>query len=152
MAEDGPPHEAHRDRRRGGDRADVQAMQAGDGVFTHPEAFTVAIPLQLAVAGIGPQAVTAVFQKLQAPVPVIATQLGVGRCAADGRVARLRVQPRPAGQAGEVLQQHIEGCHRWFALFHQPIAETATHGAEFQQFQGVGGHEQHLGGPPWQVG
>ena len=57
-----------------------------------------------------------------------------------------------AGQAGEVLQQHIEGKLRGAAVLHQAVFQAAPHGAHLQQLQGVGGHKQHLGGASWAVG
>ena len=151
MAEHGTPHEAHRDRWCSGDRADVQPVQPCDGAVPHPEALHRFIPFQFPVAGIGRQAVAAVFQKAKAPVPVLLSQVGEGGTAADGPQRLLRVETRSAGEAREVLQQHIKRGLRWFALFHEPFLESAANSTEFEQLQSIRGHEQHLGGSARQV-
>ena len=148
MAEHRSPHETHRDRRGGGDRADVQPMQAGDGFFAHPEAFGLRIPFEFSVTGIRAKAVSALFQELQAPVPIITAEVCIGSTASHGVVAGFGFQARAAGQAGEVLQQHIEGRHRRLALLHQSFAKAPANGAQFQQLQCIGWHEQHLGRAP----
>jgi hypothetical protein len=65
LAQHRTAHEAHRDRAIRGDRADVEAVQAGDRRLPHPK--TQGLPgaveaLQLLITRIGPEAVTAVMK------------------------------------------------------------------------------------------
>ena len=120
MAEHGAAHKAHRDGPIGGDGADVQAMHSGDRLFLHQ--IEIALALELAVARIGTKAVAAVLEEAQAPLPVAIAELAVAPGGADRCQGLGRFESRAAGQAGEVLQQHVDRCRRWLARLHQPLA------------------------------
>ena len=142
MAEHRPAHVAHRDGAVGGDRADLKPVEAGDGGLFDPVAEGGAfgwLALQLAEAGIGPKTLAPLLQEAQAPVPLVAGQLAEAPAAAHRFPFPLRLEARTAGQAGEVLQQHIQRCLGRCAVFHQPCRQSPPHRAHFQQFQGVGG-------------
>ena len=151
MAEHSTTHKAHGDRRCGRDRSNVETVQPGDGFLANPVALACLLPLELAVAGVGTEALSALLQKQHAPVPILLAQLGVGRTAAHGLQGLFRVEARAAGQPREVLQQHIQRGFRRLALFHQPLRQSPTHSTEFEQLERIGGHEQHLGCSAGQV-
>ena len=142
-------------------------MQAGDHLVEHPVAVGLSrrrgfvaeraagpdpAAHQLAVAGIGPQTLAAMLQKLQAPLPVRLAQIPEAPGAVHRHQLAFGIKARSAGQAGEVLQQHIEGQLGRPARFHQPLRQAPAHGAHLQQLEGVGGHEQHLRCAAWGVG
>ena len=79
MAQHGAAHKAHRDRWGSGDRADVEAMQPGQGGAADAVAVALPVPEQLAVVGIGAQAITALLEKAQAPLPLAGAQASKGR-------------------------------------------------------------------------
>ena len=108
--------------------------------------------LELAVAGIGAEAVAALLEKAQAPLPFGVAELAVAPGRAHRRQGLGRFESRAAGQAGEVLQQHVDRRGRGAALLHQPRGQAPAQGTELQQLQGMGGHEQHLGGAAGAVG
>ena len=150
MAEHGAAHKAHGYGPVGGDGADVQAMHPGDRLFLYQQAAVFA--LELAVARIGAEAVAAVLEEAQAPLPVAIAELAVAPGAADRCQCLGRFESRAAGQAGEVLEQHVDR-GVWLPPFlHQASGQAAPQGAELQQFEGMGGHEQHLGGAAGVVG
>ena len=151
MAEHCTTHKAHGDRGCGRDRSNVETVQPGDGLLANPVALACLLPLELAVAGIGPEALPALLEKQHAPVPVVLAQLGIGRTAPHGLQGLLGIETRAAGQPREVLQQHIQRGFRRLALFHQTLRQSPTHSTEFEQFERIGGHEQHLGCSAGQV-
>ena len=144
VTQNGSTHKTHRDRRSRRDRSDVEPMQSGNRLFADAITARLLVPFQFSVAGIGRQAFAALFQKQQAPVPVLLRQIAVSGALSNRLQCVIGIKSRPAGEAGEVLQQHIQRSMRWLALFHQPFVEAAPHGTQFQQFEGIGGHEQHL--------
>ena len=132
MAEHGTPQKPHRDCRCGGDRADVESVQSGDGLLPHPVAVDRVIPLQLSVARIGPEAFPALLQKQKTPVPVVLAEIGIGRTTAHRLKCLLGIEARPAGQTCEVLQQHIQRSMGWLALFHQAIVQASANRTQLQ--------------------
>ena len=155
MAEHRPAHVAHGHGAVGGDRADLEPVEPGDGGLLDPVAEEGAfgwLPLQLAEARVSPKAIPPILKKPQTPIPIGAGQLAVAPAAAHRFPFLFRLEPRPAGQAGKVLQQHIQRCLGWCAVFHQPCRQSPPHGAHLQQFEGVGGQKQHFAAPPRPVG
>ena len=135
MAEHRPAHVAHGHGAIGGDRADLEPVEPGDGGLLDPVAEGGDggwLPLQLAEARVGPEAIAPVLEKSQTPVPIGAGQLAEVPAAAHRFPFQLRFEPRPAGQTGEVLQQHIQRCLGRCAVFHQPCRQSPPHGAHFQ--------------------
>ena len=80
MAEHSPAHKAHGDGGRRSDRADVEAMQPGQGGAADAVAIALRIPEQLAVVGVGAKAIAALLEKAQAPVPLARAQILKSRC------------------------------------------------------------------------
>ena len=136
-------------------------MQPGDGLVEYAIAERLAsggrlvveaAAHQLAVAGVGRQALAAVFEKGQAPLPLGICELAEAPAPAHRREGLLGHETRAAGQGYEVLQKHIQRQLGRPAVLHQPGSQPPPHGAQFQQLEGIGGHEQHLGGAPRCVG
>ena len=119
MAEHGAAHETHSHGAIGGDGADVEAVQAGDGLVEHAVAVEGAFggqlvaagfaAHQLAVARIGAQACAAVLKHLQAPLPLVVAERAEAPAAAHRGQLGSGLEAWAAGQRGEVLQQNIEG-------------------------------------------
>ena len=130
MADHRSAHKAHGHRAVRGDRADVEAVQPGDGLVDHPVA--IPLPLQLAVARIGPQAAAPVLEHLQAPLPLAVRELLETPAAAHRGQLLLGLKPRAAGQGGEVLQQHIQWQLGRPPVLHQPLLQPAAHGTHLQ--------------------
>jgi len=145
VAQHGTPHEAHADRRGRCDRADVEAMQASNRCLLDRQTAVVA-SFQFPVALVGTQAFAALLQKLEAPLPLVVLQFGKTGGLAHSFEGLVGIKAWATGQRGEVLQQHIQRHQWWVPFFHQSGTEASAHCTELQQFQGIGGHEQHLGG------
>ena len=165
MAEHGTAHNAHRDGPISGDRADVEPVQPGQGRCHNPIAEAAAgalgladaslrpgFPFELAVAGIGTEAVAALLKKAQAPSPGVRIELAVAPAAAHGFQFQLGVEAGAAGQGHQMLQQHIERLDRRRAMFHQARRQSPADRRHLQQLQRMGGHEQELGGAAGAVG
>ena len=128
MTEDGTTDKSHRDRWCRCDRSNVQPVDSCNGFVANIEALGFLIPLQFSIPRVGAEAFTAMFQKLQAPFPVIPIQIGICGTAPHGRIGLVGMKARTTGQSREVLQQDIQGSTRWFALFHQPFSQAAANG------------------------
>ena len=103
MAKHRPAHVAHRDGAIGGNRADLEPVEPGDGGLLDPVAEGSAIgwlPLQLAEARVGPEAIAPVLEKSQTPVPISAGQLAEVPAAAHRFPFQLRFEAGSAGQTG----------------------------------------------------
>ena len=137
MAKNGPTYKAHRDGAVRGDRADVEAMVPRNRLVEHPVAIGLALlggvvaaglaAHQFAVAGVGPQALPSVLQKIQAPLPLALAEAAEAPAPADRLQLLGRFKPRAAGQGHQVLEQDIQRKFRWFAVFHQAIGQSPPH-------------------------
>ena len=142
MADNGPAHKAHRDGTIRGDRADVEAVVAGNGLVQHPVAIGLSVfgwlvtagltAHQLAIAGVGPKALAPVLKKVQAPLPLALAEAAKAPARADRLQLLGRCKPRAAGQGDQVLKQDIEGELRWFAVLHQAIGQSPPHGRDLE--------------------
>ena len=140
----------HGHRRIAHDGADVGAVAARQALIGHAPHAVVARRHALKV-GVGGQRGPALAHKVEAPLPVLGRQVGIGRGAphlGDQRIGHKTAAQRHRHQ---VLHQHIQRLARAVARFNLAGLHGGAGGGGLDQFQAVRGHHRDARRAPGRV-
>ena len=145
VAHAAPADQTDLDQWRLDDRADVHAVHRGGASIAdvHPP-FAVAEQLLPLVVGL--QRVSAVLDEGQHVVEVLPRQRGVRGGCRDLRIDIVRQERRAAGQAKQVLRQHIKAAGTRRVAIQFARSHTQHGGLAFKDLEPIGRHQDRARG------